>query len=214
MKRGKGMKLKPQFYEFLLKAALLILALFIAFNTIRGVTQPEQPIQIVKQHKQITDEHYIISEEMIMGKLQSKAQLVSMEQSISKTYTDVDDSLLGERHTEMSLEGSYKMGLETKDIRINHIDNETGVIYIELPDPTLISMEIPFNKVDIEKTSGWLRLSQDEEEQKKFYKSSVKDLENEILSNKEILKQVDLHNRNVVEDLVKMVSGVKSVVFE
>lgn len=208
------MKLRPQFYRFLLKALLIIAALFIAFNTVRGVTQPDPPIQIVEQHKQIADAHYIISEKMIMGKLQSKSELVSMEQEICKTYTDVDKGFLGDRQTEMSLEGTYKMGLETKDIRINHIDNETGVIYIELPDPVLISLEIPFNKVDIEKTSGWLRLSQDEEEQKKFYKASVKDLENEILSNKEILKQVDLHNRNVVEDLVKMVSGVKSVVFE
>jgi hypothetical protein len=208
------MKLKPQFYRFLLKAALLILALFIAFNTIRGVTQPEQPIQIIKQHKQIADEHYIISEQMVMGKLQSKAQLVSMEQLISKTYTDVDDGFTGIRETELTMEVTYKLGFETKDIEVKHIDSENGIIYLKLPKPTMISLEIPYDQVEFEKESGWLRLAMDETEEKKFYKAAVKNVENEILKNKEIMKQADLHNKDVVEDILSMIPAVKSVVFE
>jgi Protein of unknown function (DUF4230) len=208
------MKLKPQFYKFLLKTMILILALFIAFNTIRGVTQPEQPIQIVKQHKQIADEHYIISEKMVMGKLQSKAQLVSMEQSISKTYTDVDDGFTGTRETELSMEATYKLGLETKDIEVKHIDSENGIIYLKLPKPTMISLEIPYDQVEFEKESGWLRLAMDEDEEKKFYKAAVKNVENEILNNSEIIKQAKLHNKDVVEDILSMIPTVKSVVFE
>jgi hypothetical protein len=208
------MKLKTQFYKFLLKCFLLILALFIAFNTIRGVTQPEQPIQIVKQDKQIADEHYIISEEIIMGKLQSKSQLVSMEQSISKTFTDVDDGFTGTRETELSMEATYKLGLETKDIEVKHIDSENGIIYLKLPKPTMISLEIPYDQVEFEKESGWLRLAMDEEEEKKFYKAAVKNVENEILKNKEIMKQGDLHNKDVVEDILKLIPAIKSIVFE
>lgn len=208
------MKLKPQFYKFLLKCMIAILSLFLLFNTVRGVMQPEQPIQIVKQHKQTADEHFIISETMIYGKLQSKAQLVSMEQEISKTYTDVDDGLTGDRHTTLSVEGKYIMGLETRDIEVRHIDNENGIVYIKLGEPTLISLELPYDQIEFDKSQGFFRLAMDEDEEKKFYKAAVKNVENEILKNKETMKQADLHNKDVVEDILSMIPNVKSVVFE
>jgi hypothetical protein len=208
------MKLKPQFYKFLLKAALIILSLFIAFNTIRGVMQPEPPIQIVKQHKQIADAHYIISEKMIMGKLMSKSQLVSMEQSISKTYTDVDDGLTGTRKTEMSLEAKYIMGLETKDIEVAHIDQEQGIVYIKLGKPILVSLDVPMDKLSFDKTQGFFRLAQSEDEEKAFYRSVMKSLESEILKDKEIMSQANLHNKEVVEDILSMIPAVKSIVFQ
>ncbi|GLI82544.1 hypothetical protein ANABIO32_02310 [Rossellomorea marisflavi] len=137
-----------------------------------------------------------------------------MEQDFIKLYTDVDKGFLGDRYTELTVKGKYILGLETKDIEVKHVDEEQGIVYLKLGKPTLISLEIPYDQVEFDKTKGWLRLAANEDEEVKFYKSVVKDIKKRILSDEEVIKQAELHNKQVVEDLLEMTPGVKSVIFE
>ncbi|WP_317947283.1 DUF4230 domain-containing protein [Rossellomorea marisflavi] len=205
--------IKIQYLKFLLRALILIAALFIAINAIRGNSNQE-PIKIVKQHEEVKEDHYIITKELIVSKLTSRSQLVSMEQDFIKLYTDVDKGFLGDRYTELTVKGKYILGLETKDIEVKHVDEEQGIVYLKLGKPTLISLEIPYDQVEFDKTKGWLRLAANEDEEVKFYKSVVKDIKKRILSDEEVIKQAELHNKQVVEDLLEMTPGVKSVIFE
>lgn len=207
--------LKWIFKKYLLRAFITVVALFIAINTYKAVMKPIQPVKIIQQHQQIADSKYIISEEMVMSKLQVKSQIVSMEQQLNKTDTYVDSNWAGiERHTDLNIQGNFKLGLETKDIEIKYIDNENGIIYLHIGKPTLISLDIPFNEIEFKKTSGWLRMAMDEKEEKNFYKSVEKNIHNEIINNKELMKQADLYNKDVIMGLLKMIPEVKSVVFE
>jgi hypothetical protein len=206
--------LKWKFKQFLLKALITLAALFIAINTYKAVMKPIQPIKIIQQHEQIADSKYIISEDLILSKLKSKSQIVSLQQTLHKKDTFVDDNLLGERKTELTVNGTYKMGLNTKDIEIRHIDSENGIIYIKLGSPVLISLDIPYDKVEFDKTQGWLRLAMDEEEQKNFYKSVDKNIEKELINDKELLKVADSMNRDVIMDLLNGLPEIKNVVFE
>ncbi|WP_442636505.1 DUF4230 domain-containing protein [Rossellomorea marisflavi] len=205
--------IKIQYLKFLLRALILIAALFIAINAIRGNSNQE-PTKIVKQHEEVKEDHYIITKELIISKLTSRSQLVSMEQDFIKLYTDVDKGFFGQRYTELTVKGKYILGLETKDIEIKHVDEEQGIVYLKLGKPTLISLEIPYDQVEFDKTKGWFRLAANEDEETKFYKSVVKDIKKRILSDEEVIKQAELHNKQVVEDLLKMSPGVKSVIFE
>jgi hypothetical protein len=205
--------LKWKFKKYLIKALISIAALFIAINTYKAVMKPIQPIKIIQQHEQIADSKYIISEEMVMSKLKSKSQIVSMEQTLHKTDTIVDDSLLGQRKTELTLKGTYKMGLNTKDIQVQHIDNQNGIVYIKLGKPVLISLDIPYDQIKFDKTQGFFRLALDEKEEKQFYKAVHKNIESELNKDKEVLKTADLMNRDVIMDLLKMIPDIKSVVF-
>jgi hypothetical protein len=175
---------------------------------------PVQPIKIIKPNEQIAESKYIISEEMIMSKLKSKSQIVSLQQDLSKKDTYVDKNFFGERDTEITIHGNYKFGLETKGIQIKHIDNENGIIFLHIGKPSLISLDIPFDQIKFDKTQGWLRMSMDDKEEKTFYKAVHKNIEKELLSDKELMKQVDLHNKNVIMDLLKMIPDIKSVIFE
>lgn len=205
--------IKIQYLKFLLRALILIAALFIAINTFRGNSNQE-PTKIVNQHNEVKEDHYIITKELIVSKLTSRNQLVSMEQNFIKSYTDVDKSIWGDRYTELTIKGKYILGLETKDIEVKHVDEEQGIVYLKLGKPTLISLEIPYDQVEFDKTKGWLRLAANEDEEAKFYKSVVKDIKKRILSDEEVIKQAELHNKQVVEDLLEMCPGVKSVIFE
>jgi hypothetical protein len=206
--------LKWTFKKYLIKALLGVAALFIAINTYKAVMKPMQQVKIIQQHEQIADSKYIISEEMIMSKLKSKSQIVSLQQDLHKKDTFVDDSLLGERHTELTVNGTYKMGLNTKDIEIRHIDSENGIVFIKLGKPVLISLDIPYDQIKFDKTKGWLRLAMDEEEQKNFYKSVDKNIEKELINDKELLKVADSMNRDVIMDLLNGLPEIKNVVFE
>jgi hypothetical protein len=206
--------LKWKSQSFLLKILIAYLALFVAMNAYKAVMNPTPPIRIIQQHEQVSDSKYIISEEYVLSKLKAKSQIVSTEQTLHKKDTYVDDSLFGERKTELTVKGVYKMGLNTKDIEIKHIDSQNGIVYIKLPSPVLISLDIPFDQVEFYKTKGWLRLAMSEEEQKKFYKAVDKNIETELIKDKELMQVADLMNRDVISDLLKGFPEIKNIVFE
>ncbi|MEW5569717.1 hypothetical protein [Rossellomorea marisflavi] len=136
--------IKIQYLKFLLRALILITALFIAINAIRG-NGNQEPTKIVEQYEEVKEDHYIITKELIVSKLTSRSQMVSMEQDFIKSYTDVDKSIWGDRYTELTVKGKYILGLETKDIEVKHVDEERGIVYLKLGKPTLISLEIPYD---------------------------------------------------------------------
>jgi hypothetical protein len=206
--------LKWKFKQFLLKALITLAALFIAINTYKAVMKSIEPIRIIQQQQEIADSKYIISEDLILSKLKSKSQIVSLQQTLHKKDTFVDDSLLGERKTELTVNGTYKMGLNTKDIEIRHIDSENGIVYIKLGKPVLISLDIPYDQVEFDKKQGFFRLAMDEKEEKNFYKSVDKNIERELIKDKELLKVADSMNRDVIMDLLNGLPEIKNVVFE
>lgn len=206
--------MKFTYLKFLLKALILTAAIFIALNTVKGYTsQSVHPVKIVPK-EELNETHYIINEQMILSKLQSKSEIVSIQQNIDQTYTDIDKGWSGDRHTEIHIKGTYKMGLETSSIKINYIDNEIGIVYIKLGEPKLVSLEIPFNDIQFDKSQGFFRLSMSEQEEKQFYKAVEKNVRDELMSNKEVLKQAELFNQEHIWELLSMLPMVKSVVFE
>lgn len=202
--------------KILLKVLIGILALSILTVAVKSFYNPQPAIKIYQAHEQIsnTETQYIISEEMIMSKLKSKSQIVSLQQNLNKTDTIVDENMFGKRKTELTIKGTYKMGLETKEIHINHIDSSTGIVYIKLPQPILISLEIPFDQIDFDKTQGFFRLSANEDEQKTFYKAVHKNVEKELLNDKEVMKLADTYNKDAVEDILRLIPNVKAIIFE
>jgi hypothetical protein len=208
------MKLKPQFYKFLLKTMILILALFIAFNTIRGATQPEQPIQIVKQHKQIANEHYIISEELVRSNLKSISERATFQEDINQKHTQVDDGFLGDRQTTLNVKGTYKMGFNDEEVEVLYIDQENKVVHLKTPKPIIVSLEIPYDQIDFDKTKGWLRLAMDEDEEKAFYKSVKSSIKKKLLEDEETLENANLYNKEAIEKSLLKMSEIKGVVFE
>jgi len=207
-----------KFKLLLIKALIAIVASFLLVSgTVYAVNKHNnsgEEVKIIQQHDKVKDQSYIISKEAVMSKLDSTVKIVSMSEEIHKSLEDVNDGFFGERHTELSLDGTYQMGIHTKDIQVLHIDNDRGIIHIKLGKPSLISLDLPFNSLKFEKTQGWARLSMGEEEQKNFYIVSKKSITKELTSNKEILKKANMYNEKAVKELFKDIPNVRAIVFE
>lgn len=208
------MKLKIQFKKYLIAAIIGLLAINIAIGIKTLTAKPDEAFKYVERHEALDSNEYTISQEMLLSKLKEKSQIVSMEQSISKKDVNVDKGFLGERKTELSLNGKFKLGLETKEIKIREIDSDKGIVYMSIPKPVIISLDLPFDKTEFEKTDGWFRMSMSEEDEKRFFKSAKKNIENEILKDKEIMSQANTYNEKAIEGILTMLPAVKTVVFE
>lgn len=201
-------------FKFLLKVLLTITVLFVTIYIYKGFTRTEKAYKVINPVEEIAESKYIISEEAILSKLKFKSQIVSMQQTINKLYTDIDDKWNGKRYTELHINGTYKMGLNASDIEVKHIDSDKGIVYIKLGQPKLISLEIPYDVITFAKTKGFFRADMSEDEKKKFYKVVEKDLRNEIVNDKEIMKQANLYNQEMIEGLMKDVAGIDHISFE
>lgn len=209
-------KLKWKFKKILIAAFVIILALNIAAatKTLFTKVQPVETVHVQNQEQLKKADEYVISEKAIYSHLQAKSQIVSLQQEIHKKNTHVDDALLGERHTKLIMEGTLKMGLNAKDIKITHIDSKSGIVFIKLPKPVIISLELPYDQVEFDKTKGLFRMDMSEEEKKSFYKEEVDRLKVELLQYKELMRQAGVFNENAVRELMGLMPEVKSVVFE
>lgn len=208
-------KIKWLLIKFLITTAVIILIVSIGIDQYKEVTAKQlTPARYIHNEEDINESVYIISKEMIMSKLEAKSQIVSLQQDLHKTETIVEDGLLGERRTELEINGTYKMGLNTEDIVVKNIDSKSGTVYIELPDPILISLELPYDELSFNKTQGFFRFSMSEEEQKDFYKSTADNIRVELLHNEELMKTADLYNQGVIEEILLTMSEIKYVHFE
>lgn len=160
---------------------------------------------------EILDEEYIVTEEIVLNKLRSVQQIISMQQDFTQKFTQVDDGVFGERHTVFWVNGTYKMGLHINKVKVVSINK--GTVHIDLPDPELISLEIPYDQIYTHKEKGILRTEMREDEKRDTYKHIEQDIR-ENLVEKDFMKQADLHNQKVIRELLTGLAGVKKVVFE
>lgn len=204
--------MKLKIIKYLIIGFITILSVFMLKSWYYNYQLSKTPI--VRYEQKIEEKQkYIITQDTILSNLKIKSKIVSLEQDLHKKETMVDTTMFGERNTEIIANGSFKMGMDTKDVKIVRFDSSNLSVTLKLPKPTLISLDIPFDKVDFDKTKGFARLSMNEEEEKKFYKSTKKIIEKELMNDKNLLEQADLYNQKVVEDLVKSL-GIKNVYFE
>lgn len=212
--------MKWTFKKFLLKAMLALLILYSSANWYHNfMSKNEEPrnLQKVEEVKSAKVAEYIITEKMILGKLTEKLEEVSLEGKLDdkkNKYIKVEDGFFGERKTRLKYKGSYKMGLDKQAVEVKHIDQLNGIVYLKMPKPILISLELPFNQIDFKKVKGKLRFSMNDEEEKQYYKVVEKDIRKQLMSNKELMRQVDLYNKMHTIESLKDMAGIKSIIFE
>lgn len=211
----KRNRISLAFVKYLIIGFIAIISFHIAQDVYTSKTHPKEPVRYEEGYSgEIHESEYIISEAMLLSKLQAKSEIVSFQEDIQKSETHVDESFFGDRHTEIEVSGTYKMGLSTEDIKVKHIDSANRTVFIELPDPIIVSLDLPYDQVNFDKSKGWLRMAMSEEEENNYYKSVKKQIREDLLSNEDILRKARLHNEDVVKGLITSLTDIKTVVFE
>jgi hypothetical protein len=204
---------RKQIIKYLIILSLLAILLVIMFNMWNNYKQNVM-VKVIRYGSQLkeTDE-YIITEKMVLSSLKMKSQIVSLEEELHKKQTMVDSSLFGERKTRIVVDGNFKMGLNTEDIKVIGFDSKELSVTLDLPEPVIISLEIPFDKISFSKEQGFWRASMNDEEEKDFYKTTKTIIEKELMKDKDLLKQANLCNQEVIRELIVSV-GIQHVYFK
>lgn len=211
--------MKWTFKKFLLKAMLALLVLYSSANWYHNFMSKNEEPRIVQKAEEVKSEKvdYIITEEMILGKLEEKLEEVSLKGELDdekNKYIKVDDSWLGERKTKLTYKGFYKMGMDKHAIEVKHIDQSNGIVYLKMPKPILIALVLPFDQIDFKKVKGNFRMAMGDEEEKRYYKVVEKDIKKQLMNNKDLMRQVDLYNKMHTIESLKDMAGVKNIIFE
>lgn len=210
--------MKWTFKKFLLKAMLALLILYSSANWYHNFMSKNEEPRIVQKAEEVKNEkaEYIITKDVIYGKLTEVREEVSLKGNLDEYDNEaikIDKTWLGERHTQLRYAGTFKMGLDRHEVEIKHIDSESETVYIKMPDPILISLNLPYDQIDFKKTKGFARLAMSEEEKKNYYKVVEKDIIKELMKNKELMRKVDLLNKEHTREILSELK-IKHIVFE
>lgn len=202
--------MKLKIMKYLIIGFIAILSLNIAKTYYNNYQESKTPI-VRYEHKLAEKDRYIITQDTILNSFRYSPKIVSFEQDLHKQETDVNKNFFGERDTEITINGTVSLGLNPKDIKLIRMDSES--VTLKLPKPIIVNLDVPFDKTDFDKTKGWNRLAMNDEEEKNFYKSTKKQIREDLLKNKGLMEQVSIFNEKNVESLVR-VFGIKNVYFE
>jgi Protein of unknown function (DUF4230) len=200
------------------KIILFFLALTIAISTYFATTSKRAESQPIVQKQFIQQ----INEKTILSKLQSKATLISLEGNVSKSYGQTDDMFntgwnwfdkLGNKQYIIKAKGKFTMGMDLSQIVQNDILVAGSTVIIKLPEVTLQTLELPYEKMTIHNEDGLLRKEFTRSEIKNIHKEMTYLIKKDIKADKEIYLKSSYNTREVIRELIMMTTGVSDVKF-
>jgi hypothetical protein len=205
------MKRRKKIILFFIALTIVISTYFATINK-RTESQPIVQKQFMQQ----------INEKTILNKLQSKATLISLEGDVSKTYGQTDDMFntgwnwvdkLGNKQYIIKAKGKFTMGMDLSQISQNDILVAGSTVIIKLPEVTLQTLELPYEKMTIHNEDGLLRKEFKEKEIKAIHKEMTSLIKKDIKADKDIYLKSSYNAREVIRELLMMTTGVYDVKF-
>ena len=153
----------------------------------------------------------VLNEETILRNLTKSAELVTLTGEADKTIPYLDDKWYGDQQAFVHVEGPFKLGVDTSKIEVTTSGN---VVKIRLPQPKLISLSLPYDAMDVHKSSGMFRKDVSEETTKALYKKAEKAIRKDIANDKQAQDKAEANAESVVRNLVLKINGAEFVKFE
>jgi hypothetical protein len=167
--------------------------------------------------------NHTVDTKLVIGAIKEQAQIVGMSGEFSKSYGYQDaiyDSgwnwlnKLGDRDLTFDVKGTFKMGINIKDIPFDRIRAEGDTVFIPFPSLTLISFELPYDQIVINKHVGVLRKDFSEQDRQAIYKGVKDKAEKEIKADTAIQKEADANTKQAIELLLLHIPNVKHITWE
>jgi hypothetical protein len=167
----------------------------------------EQPVkyELVKPEAK-----HLVNEKAVLSALSETPQFVGLTGDVSKSMTLGDDRWFGDRTYELTLNGEFKLGIDTKDIDITTKGN---TVVVKFPNPKVISVDLPFDKAVIKSDIGLLRKDLSDSEVQGLYKEARKAAVKDIKVNIKARDKAETAVKHSLEDLIEQVPYVEDVIF-
>ncbi|MBW3113515.1 DUF4230 domain-containing protein [Bacillus sp. MCCB 382] len=156
------------------------------------------------QAKELVDKRAIISA------LSETPEIVGLTGDISKTVRLQDDKWFGDKTYELTLDGTFKLGVSTKDVDITVKGN---TVVVRFPDPHIIAVDLPFDKAAIKKDVGLMRKDLSESELQSLYGQARKQAVADVKVNVKAREKAEDSVEHALEDLIERMPAVESVIF-
>lgn len=164
----------------------------------------------------------VIDKEAIISKLKMENTLVSLSGNIEKTFGYKDKlyqskfkwlDAPGQKKFEMTLHGNFKMGVNLNDIKPEHVFVKEETVKLIIPEPHLISLELPYDLIDINKEVGMLRRDFKETEKQEIYKIAKSKIHKHLIENENYLGEAKANAMENIKNLLLLIPNVKYVEF-
>jgi hypothetical protein len=152
----------------------------------------------------------LVNKSAVLDALSETSQLVGLTGDISKTVTLTDNKWFGDKTYELTLNGEFKLGVETEELDITTRGN---TVVVRFPQPKLISVDLPFDQASIKKDVGLLRQDLSESELQSLYGEARKEAVQDIRVNIKARERAETAVEHALEDLIEQVPAVESVIF-
>ncbi|MFU8688453.1 DUF4230 domain-containing protein [Rossellomorea sp. FS2] len=153
----------------------------------------------------------LVDKDAIIDALTETPELVGLTGDISKTVRLTDDKWFGDKTYELTLEGTFKLGVATDDVSIT---TQGNTVIVRLPQPRIIAVDLPFDKAAISKDVGLLRQDLSESELQALYKVAREQAVADVKVNAKAREEAEEAVENALEELIGRLPAVESVEFE
>jgi len=153
----------------------------------------------------------VLHEETIVNALTESAQLVTLTGKAEKTEPYFNDKWYGNQSAMVHVKGKFMLGINTEDIEVTTAGN---VVKVRLPQPKLISLDLPYNKMAIHQSNGVFRKDVDETQLKALYSEAKSEIKADIANDKRAQDKAEASAEKVVSKMILKISGVEAVTFQ
>lgn len=153
----------------------------------------------------------LVDKDAIIDALTETHELVGLTGDISKTVRLQDNRWFGDKTYELTLEGTFKLGVATDDVTIT---TQGNTVVVRLPQPRIIAVDLPFDKAAISKDVGLLRQDLSESELQALYKEAREQAVADVKVNVKAREEAEEAVENALEELIGRLPAVESVEFE
>jgi len=153
----------------------------------------------------------VVDQQLVIETLKSNYQIVGLEGDVNKTYSHTSNKWYGDKTITLDITGTFKMGYNLSDVTFTIKDN---IITIKAPEVVLISFDLPYDEIEINKTVGLVRKDYSEEDIQLFYKEAKESAKAELFADEEVMNKAKLESQKAIKQLLLPIKNVKDVRFK
>lgn len=188
-----------------------------------GITWKENEVK-AEEKATVVPKEVLIDEEIIFGEMKEKAIIIGLEKKITKS-NGVDasvetgwgwfDKVALSKKLVYKANGSFHMGLDLTGMKKDDVkvDQKHGIVTILVPKPSLIALDLPYEKCEFIYDKGLFRRHFTKKDEQMIWKEIRKTAVAEIKEDAKSLETAKKASYHFIEELLLHIEGVEKVVF-
>lgn len=150
----------------------------------------------------------VVSYNSVVQALNSETQIVGLSGKIEKRIRAKDSKWYGNRTYDLTVKGSFKLGIDTKDIEVS---TEGNTVTVRFPHAKVISASMPYDKAVINENVGPLRKEFSTEESQELFGKARKDAVKEVGGDNVLRDTAETSIGRTLTRLIEQVPNVDEV---